>query len=109
VTGILIYVMGIVPDNKKFKSIKKRRELVNDDEMLNTSGLAVPFILNCCLRFRISRTLAPQNVCKYITIFASKSSVLLRNAIVELEIEYSIVLPCLCNGGRPEVCQHCHV
>jgi hypothetical protein len=80
---------------------------VNDDETWNPSGLALPFILNCCLRFRISRTPAPQDVCKYINIFASKSSVLLGNAMVELEIEYSIILPCLCNCGRPEVCQRC--
>jgi hypothetical protein len=42
---------------------RKRRELMDDDEICNTSGLRALFILSYCLHSHLSRTLVPQE-CK---------------------------------------------
>jgi hypothetical protein len=80
---------------------EERSKSMIDDEMRNPSGLLVPFILQSCIRSRTSRTLVPLYVCKYIAIFASKQSVLLRKPIVELEMLFSIVSHVCATAGGP--------
>ena len=82
-----------------------------DDEMWNTSGFEVLFILFCCLHSQLSsQTLVPQVSHKirphpFIRIAAV---CVVESSTEDLEIEYSIVLLCLYNYGKTEVCHVWH-
>jgi hypothetical protein len=78
-------------------------------EMWNTSGLDLPFILPCCLYSHLSsQTLVPQ-VSQQILHFRIAAVCVVEDFAEDLEIEYSIVLPCLCHCWKSEVCQRRNV